>query len=269
MLTLADVSEVVSSEDDPREAARRAGERRAMPEERARTMRMGMMAASLRLDPVVICDLSVDNNLKQATKLIHAGERSIPAPRRRSPRRFTRRARSCSTRWPTSSSTRKASWTAISIPATRIRRSWRWSRSWRRIDGAEMSLLFSSGMAAISTAMFTLLKSRRRGRVQRGDLRRHVSPHRGPALEGWHHAPLRLARRSRESRLGDRAEDEDRVVRIADQPDAALRGCSRGGGGVQEGRRDFGDRQHLREPDQPAGARRWASICRCKAARST
>ena len=95
----------------------------------------------------------------------------------------------------------------------------------------------------------------RRDRVQRGDLRRHVSHHRRSALEGGHHAPLRLARRSRESCLGDRPEDEDRVVRVADQPDAALRRCSHGGRGLQEGRRDFGDRQHLREPDQPAGAR--------------
>ena len=82
-----------------------------------------------------------------------------PAPRRRSPCRSTRRARSCSTRSPTSSSTRKASWTAICTPATRIPTWWRWSRSWRRSTAPRQSLLFSSGMAAISTALLTLLKA--------------------------------------------------------------------------------------------------------------
>ena len=57
-----------------------------------------------------------------------------------------------------------------------------------------------------------------------------------------------------ERRLGDRPEDEDRLVRVADQSDAALRGRARGRGGVQEGRRAVGDRQHLRQPDQSAGA---------------
>ena len=63
------------------------------------------------------------------------------------------------------------------------------------VDGADVSLLFSSGMAAISTALITLLKSRRRDHLLLGDLRRHVPHHRRSAAEARDRASLRPDRR--------------------------------------------------------------------------
>ena len=135
----------------------------------------------------------------------------------------------------------------------------------RRRDVAAVQLRHGGDLDRAADAA----RSRRRDRLLRGDLRRHVSHHRGPAVEARHHASLRVARGAGESVVGDRTEDEDRLVRVADQPDAALRRHAHGRGGVQDGRRA------VRRSTTPSPARsisrccRWASTCRCRAARST
>ncbi len=124
-------------------------------------------------------------------------------------------------------------------------------------------------MAAISTAMFTLLKSGDEivcsAAIYGGTF--HIIEDLLSKLGITHRFVSLEELANPASVIGPRT--QDRVVRVADQPDAALRGRARGGGGMQEGRRAVGHRQHLRQHAQPAGARRWAWTCRCKAARST
>ena len=122
------------------------------------------------------------------------------------------------------------------------------------VDGAEAALLFSSGMAAISTALLTLLKP--------GDeILCSAAIYGGTfhiiedlmAKFGVERRFITLDDLANLSRR-DRPEDQDGVVRVADQSDAAMRRRAGGGGGVQEGRRALGDRQHVCQCAQPAGA---------------
>ncbi len=97
-------------------------------------------------------------------------------------------------------------------------------------------------------------EERRRDPLLQRDLRRHLSHHRRSPAQTRHLASLHFHRRARRCRIGDRPQHQGRLVRVTDQSNAALRGRSRGCGGLQEGRRAGGDGQHLRQPDQSAGA---------------
>ena len=95
---------------------------------------------------------------------------------------------------------------------------------------------------------------RRRGGLQRRDLRRHATH--AAVLHGAvrrHHALCR-SRTDARPHVRHRTEHPGRVVRVADQPDAALPGHRAGGRGVPDGRRVVGDRQHLRDALEPAAA---------------
>ena len=137
------------------------------------------------------------------------------------------------------------------------------------VDGAESSLLFSSGMAAISTALITLLKAGDEivccSAIYGGTF--HIIEDLLPKLGIAHRfVPIEALA---DLVVGDRPADEDRLVRVADQPDAALR------------RRAHASRPRARRPaccrrsTTPLPARsisrccRWASTCRCRAAPST
>ena len=114
---------------------------------------------------------------------------------------------------------------------------------------------FSSGMAATDHALLTLTQAGRRSAVQRGDLRRHAAsaPGRAGALRRARRGSCRLDELTPVDRLASDRTTRP-LVRVADQPDAALRGHSRGRLGVPGLRRDVGHRQHLRQPDQSAAA---------------
>ena len=138
------------------------------------------------------------------------------------------------------------------------------------LEGAESALVLSSGQAATTTALMALLRAGDEvvcsaaiygGTLHLlGDLLREVRHHaRGSSsLE-------ELARPDRLFSDGDEAG----VVRVADQPDAALRRHRRGGGRVPGARGRLGDRQHVRQPDQPAAARARRRPRRCRARRNT
>ena len=109
-------------------------------------------------------------------------------------------------------------------------------------------------MAAISTALLTLLKSGDEivccSAIYGGTF--HIIEDLLPKL-GIAHRFVSI------DELADpaqrhRSEDQDRLVRVADQSDAALRRRADRRRRVQEGRRAVGDRQHLCQPDQSAGA---------------
>ena len=93
------------------------------------------------------------------------------------------------------------------------------------LDRAEAALVFSSGMGATATILMAHAEGGRRGGVQRRDLRRHAAPAARPADAASASAPrFVVARRARASPtrvIGDRT--RLRLVRVADQPDAALR----------------------------------------------
>ena len=124
------------------------------------------------------------------------------------------------------------------------------------LEGAESALVLSSGQAATTTALLALLPSGRRSRsaaprstAARCTCSSDLLPKFGIVPRFASLDELAVDR----SRVLGR--DEAGVVRIADQPDAALRGrrCDRGR--VSRAGRDFGHRQHLREPRQPAADR--------------
>ena len=108
------------------------------------------------------------------------------------------------------------------------------------MDGAEVSVLFSSGQAATTHALLTLL--------QQGDevvcsaaiyggtlhLIADLLPRFG--IQGT----FRVARGAWRPGMRDWPEDAADLVRIADQPDAALCGRADGGRGVPRRWRDFG-----------------------------
>ncbi len=110
-------------------------------------------------------------------------------------------------------------------------------------------------MAAISTALITLLKSGDEILLLQRDLRRHLSHHRRSAAEAWHRASFHLHRRARGS--SDRSSARKTKIVWFESPINPTLRCvdvRSDRGGVQEGRRAGGDGQHLRQPDQSAGA---------------
>ena len=121
------------------------------------------------------------------------------------------------------------------------------------VDGAPQALLFSSGMAAISTALLTLLKAGDEvvccSAIYGGTF--HILEDLLPKLGIVRRFVPLDAMANPASVIGPT--DQDGVVRIADQPNAEMYRRSQGGGGVQEGRRDLGDRQHLCQFDQSTG----------------
>ena len=131
-------------------------------------------------------------------------------------------------------------------------------RSSSVLERGDAALLTSSGMAAVSTALFGLLESRRRDRLQRGDLRRHAPSH--PAFfvgSASRRASRRWTRwRGPSSVIGPRT----RLVWFESPINPTLRcvdiakvsAACRAAGVMSV------DRQHVREPDQPAAARRSA-----------
>ncbi len=137
------------------------------------------------------------------------------------------------------------------------------------IDGAEGSLVFASGMAAISTAIFGLLEA--------GDEVVCCAAIYG----GTFHLLTSLASRFgvttrfasldefRTPAAANRSEDEDGVVRVADQPDAARPRCRGRGHRLPGRRRAVGHGQHLRLRRSTSRCWRWASTCRCRASPNT
>ncbi len=123
------------------------------------------------------------------------------------------------------------------------------------LEGAESALVLSSGQAATTTALLALLRAGDEvvcsSAIYGGTL--HLLA--GPAAEVRDRPALRVARGARVDRSRVLWRDEAGVVRVADQPDAALRRhrCDRCR--LPRARRDLGHRQHLREPDQPAADR--------------
>ena len=106
-----------------------------------------------------------------------------------------------------------------------------------RLEGAESALVLSSGQAATTTALLALLRGRRRGRVQRGDLWRDAAPPRRFAREVRDPAAVRVGRGARPARVHLLGRDKAGVVRVADQSDAAVHRYRRRGERVQGQRR--------------------------------
>ena len=101
------------------------------------------------------------------------------------------------------------------------------------LEGAESALLLSSGMAATTTALLALLKAGDEvvcsAAIYGGTL--HLLADLFPPLR--HQGAVRVARRAARSRSASSAEaHEARLVRVADQPDAALRRHRGDGRGV-------------------------------------
>ena len=145
---------------------------------------------------------------------------------------------------------------SISTRATRTRRSSAVEQKLAALDGAEAALLLSSGQAATTTALMALLTAGDEvvcsAAIYGGTL--HLLTESARAVR--RRAALRVARGARPTRqllIGDR--DARGLVRVADQPDAALRRRRGGRRRVPRARRALGHRQHLRQPDQPAAAR--------------
>ena len=128
------------------------------------------------------------------------------------------------------------------------------------LEGAETALVLSSGQAATTTALLALLRA--------GDEVICSSAIYGGTLHLLADLLPKFGIAPRFATLDELASidrvlsgrDEAGVVRVADQPDAALRrrrcDCRR----LSRARRDLGHRQHLREPGQPAADLRSASI---------
>ena len=109
------------------------------------------------------------------------------------------------------------------------------------LEGAEAALVTSSGMAATATALFGLLQAGDEVDLQRGDLRRHAAHHHGFPDAVRRGVTVRVARGARASPsalIGPAT--KRRVVRVADQPDAAVCGHRARARGVPGARRDFG-----------------------------
>ena len=137
------------------------------------------------------------------------------------------------------------------------------------VDGAECVAALQLGTGGDDPRAADAAAARRRSGLQRRHLRRHASPDRQPAAAVRHQRPLRVAGGARGSRQHHRAAHQAGVVRVADQPDAALRRRARGGRRVQGRRRD---RRSSTTPSRaPSTSRccRWASTSRCRAPRST
>ena len=98
-------------------------------------------------------------------------------------------------------------------------------------------------------------EGRRRDRLRCRHLRRDAAPagRRARPLRG--DAAVRVARGAGPPGVDHRRAHADGVVRVADQPDAALRRRGADRAGVPGPRRAVGDRQHVRLPDQSAAAR--------------
>ena len=123
------------------------------------------------------------------------------------------------------------------------------------IDRAESALLFSSGQGATTTIMLAHLKAGDEivcgAAIYGGTL--HLLEDVLARFRG--DAAVRVARGAGppESIIGE--QDPDGLVRVADQPDAALRRHRARRRRLPRPRRAVGDRQHVRLPDQPAAAR--------------
>ena len=126
------------------------------------------------------------------------------------------------------------------------------------LEGAASALVFSSGQAATTTALMALLL--------RGDEVVCSAAIYGGTFHLIADLLPKFGIKSRFVSIDDLrqpdavlfAVDQTGLVRVADQPDAALRRHRGGRRGVPRARRHFGARQHVREPDQSAaaGARR-------------
>ena len=144
-------------------------------------------------------------------------------------------------------------------------------RSLRPSTAAEAALLFSSGMAATATLLAGHLKAGDEvvcsAAVYGGTLHLLARP-----ADAVRHHPARSCRSTT-------CADLDRVLTAAPRgwsgsSRRSTRRCGastsrRGRRGVPRARRPVGSGQHVRQPDQPAAAARWASTWRCKARRST
>ncbi len=119
-------------------------------------------------------------------------------------------------------------------------------------DGAEQALVFSSGMATISTILLGAVEGRRRGGVRCGHLWRYLPPAPRPAGEIRHRSAVHHRRRDARAGTRDRRSYARLLVRVAEQPAPALRGHpARRRGLPGEGRRQR-HRQHVCQPAQPA-----------------
>ncbi len=123
------------------------------------------------------------------------------------------------------------------------------------LEGAESALLLSSGQAATTTALLGLLSAGDEvicsSAIYGGTL--HLLADLLPKFGiRTRFATLDGARRCRQHPV---RHDEAGVVRVADQPDPALRRHRGDRRGLSRPRRDLGDRQHLRQPGQPAADR--------------
>ena len=126
------------------------------------------------------------------------------------------------------------------------------------LEGAEAGLVFASGMAAITTALFSLVQGGRRGPGERVALRRHhpLRP-RDPARARGRRA-LRGARRPPAARPGGEPEEPRAGDREPHQPDPRRRG-HRGGGALGARARAGPDRrQHLRHARSCSSRSPWA-----------
>ena len=205
---------------------------------------------------------------KPATELIHAGE--VDRGRRRAADHADLRddARSCSIRRADVAALPRGQVVeAISTRATRTRRWSRSSRSWPR-STAPRRRCCSVRHGGDHDRADAPAQGRRRGGLLRGDLRRHVSPPRGPARALRHHAAVRVARGARDA--GAVYRTEHRLVWFESPINPTLRcvdvravaaacrapACSRS--------------STTRSPARSTSRRsRWASTWRCRAPRST
>ena len=122
------------------------------------------------------------------------------------------------------------------------------------LDRAEAALIFSSGMGAITTTIMAHARA--------GDEVVCSAAIYGGTLHLLNDVLVKFGVRPRFVSLEELAEPErvdqrrhaPPLVRVADQPDAALRGRPADRGRLPDRRDPVGHRQHVREPDQPAAA---------------
>ena len=137
------------------------------------------------------------------------------------------------------------------------------------VEGAEQALVFSSGQAATTTALLALL--------QAGDEVVCSGAIYGGTLHLLADLLVKFGIRPRFVSLDEFRQPESLVspateaglVRVADQPDVALRRHRGGGAGMSRARRAVGRRQHLRKPGESAAARARRRSSSCTARPST
>ena len=122
------------------------------------------------------------------------------------------------------------------------------------LDRAEAALIFSSGMGAITTTIMAHARAGDEVVCSAAIYWRHAPPVERRPGEVRRAAPVRFARGARRARTRDQQRHAPPLVRVANQPDAALRGRPADRGRLPDRRNPVGHRQHVREPDQPAAA---------------